>query len=314
MRRRATDQMCRTSPLSSPKRRSTVASPTPRRCASPDAARRGARAPHRHGRASEVEDAHLLLVVEGRRRHHRGGHGARAPGRRPRGRRGPARRSRWRRAGRARASPTRAARGWPGGSPPESGAPVDALGRLEVACRPRLGLLTRGEGPLADGGRADVLAALLAADPRQVVVDCGTAPDGAARTVAAAADRSVLVTRACFLALRRAVSSPLRPTEVVLVAEPSRSLTRHDVESRAGRAGGRGGRARPRGRPSRRRRAARHPPPPGPRTGAARCRVRAAPSSTRCTPRLLGADPARVGDARAVAATVRARPPAARRR
>jgi hypothetical protein len=113
-------------------------------------------------------------------------------------------------------------------------APVDALGRLEVAVSPRLGLLARGAGPLVDGGRADVLAALLAADPRQVVVDCGTAPDGAARTVAAAADRSVLVTRACFLSIRRAVSSPLRPTEVVLLAEPSRSLTRHDVESALG--------------------------------------------------------------------------------
>ena len=111
-----------------------------------------------------------------------------------------------------------------------SRAPVDALGRLEVAVSPRLGLLARGDGPLADGGRADVLAALLAADPRPTVADCGTAPVGAALAVAVHATRSMLVTRACFLALRRATIAPLRASEVVLLTEPGRSLTRRDVE------------------------------------------------------------------------------------
>ena len=108
-------------------------------------------------------------------------------------------------------------------------APVDALGRLEVAAAEGLSVLPRGAGPL-DAGRAEVLAALLRADPRPVLVDCGSAPDGAARAVVAAADRSVLVTRACFLSLRRAAAGHLRPTEVVLVREVGRSLTRHDVE------------------------------------------------------------------------------------
>lgn len=107
--------------------------------------------------------------------------------------------------------------------------PVDALHRLEHPAGEGLVLLPRGAGPLTVD-RAEVLTALLAADGRPVIVDCGAAPDGAALAVAAGATRSVLVTRACFLALRRAVAAPLRPSEVVLLREPGRSLTRSDVE------------------------------------------------------------------------------------
>jgi MinD-like ATPase involved in chromosome partitioning or flagellar assembly len=108
--------------------------------------------------------------------------------------------------------------------------PPDALGRLEVAAGGGLSLLPRGSGPL-DEARGAVLTTLLGADGRTVVADCGTDPGGAALDVAAGATRSVLVTRACFLALRRALAMPLRPSEVVLVSEPGRSLTRNDVES-----------------------------------------------------------------------------------
>lgn len=107
--------------------------------------------------------------------------------------------------------------------------PADALHRLEQPAGTDLGLLPRGAGALR-AERAEVLTALLAADGRPVVVDCGADPDGAALTVASGATRSVLVTRACFLALRRAVAAPLRPSEVVLLREPGRSLTRVDVE------------------------------------------------------------------------------------
>jgi hypothetical protein len=65
-------------------------------------------------------------------------------------------------------------------------------------------------------------------------VDCGTQPAGVAHAVASAADRSLLVTRPCFLALRRAATAPLRPSAVVLVAEPGRSLARRDVEQHLG--------------------------------------------------------------------------------
>jgi MinD-like ATPase involved in chromosome partitioning or flagellar assembly len=111
--------------------------------------------------------------------------------------------------------------------------PPDALHRLEIRATDGLALLPRGAGPLAVE-RADVLARLLAADGRAVVADCGTDPIGVALTVAAAATRSLFVTRACFLALRRALALPLRPSEVVLLIEPGRALGRVDVERTVG--------------------------------------------------------------------------------
>lgn len=107
--------------------------------------------------------------------------------------------------------------------------PADALGRLEVAAGPALRLLPRGTGHL-DASRGEILAALLATDPRAVVIDCGSEPTGVALAVAAGATRSILVTRPCFLALRRALAAPLRPSEVVLLTEPGRSLRGADVE------------------------------------------------------------------------------------
>jgi hypothetical protein len=115
--------------------------------------------------------------------------------------------------------------GWLGAG---ADVPPDALHRLEVPVTDRLSLLPRGAGPLP-AERGDVLARLLEADGRAVVADCGTDPDGVALAVAAAATRSLLVTRACFLALHRAVSSPLRPSAVVLLTEPGRALGRADV-------------------------------------------------------------------------------------
>lgn len=111
-----------------------------------------------------------------------------------------------------------------------SDVPPDALNRLEITAGQGVALLHRGVGELPSE-RAEVLSALLAGEQRPVVVDCGTEPAGVALTVAANATRSVLVTRPCFLALRRALTVPLRPSEVVLVMEPGRALTRSDVES-----------------------------------------------------------------------------------
>jgi MinD-like ATPase involved in chromosome partitioning or flagellar assembly len=112
--------------------------------------------------------------------------------------------------------------------------PADALGRLEVTTvETRLRLLPRGDGPLA-AERADVLGQLLATDPRPVVADCGSGLVGAPLAIAAGATRSILVTRPCFLALRRALTAPLQPSEVVLLTEPGRSLTRLDVEDCVG--------------------------------------------------------------------------------
>jgi MinD-like ATPase involved in chromosome partitioning or flagellar assembly len=107
--------------------------------------------------------------------------------------------------------------------------PVDGLTRLEVALDGGLALLPRGAGALAPP-RAGVLARVLARGSRPVVADCGTDLGGAALALVEAADRSLLVTRACYLALRRARQVAVRPSGVVLVREPGRALGRDDVE------------------------------------------------------------------------------------
>lgn len=107
--------------------------------------------------------------------------------------------------------------------------PADALARLEIEVVRGLSLLPRGPGRL-DPGRADVLTALLEQATRIVVADCGTRPTGAGAVVAAAASRSLLVTRPCYLALRHAREVSPRPTGVVVVREPGRVLGRDDVE------------------------------------------------------------------------------------
>ncbi len=109
--------------------------------------------------------------------------------------------------------------------------PADALARLELDVGGGVGLLPRGTGAVTAPDRADVLAGLLAAEPRPVVADCGVLVDGAATvSLAAGATHSLLVTRACYLALRRAATAPVRPSGVVLVTEPGRALGRSDVE------------------------------------------------------------------------------------
>ncbi|HSP27866.1 MAG TPA: hypothetical protein VLN74_04905 [Ilumatobacteraceae bacterium] len=65
-----------------------------------------------------------------------------------------------------------------------------------------------------------------------VTIDVGTRVPPEPLT--ARADRSLLVTRPCYLALRRAVRSTCRPTGVILVDEPGRSLGHRDVEHALG--------------------------------------------------------------------------------
>ena len=116
-----------------------------------------------------------------------------------------------------------------------AGPDVDAsaLARLEVEATPGLGLLAwKPPGPdfRPTAGRAEALVDALSADPRPVVADCGSASAGAGLVLAAGASVSLLVLRPCYLALRRALAAPVRPSGVVLVTEPRRALGRRDVE------------------------------------------------------------------------------------
>ncbi|MGH9244780.1 MAG: hypothetical protein ACRD29_10770 [Acidimicrobiales bacterium] len=111
--------------------------------------------------------------------------------------------------------------------------PADALAHLEHPATAGVGLVPRGVGPL-EPARADVLAGVLAAEPRPVVVDCGWLGDDRQRSVgaplAARADTSLLVLRPCFLGLRRVMRLGLRPTGVVLLAEDGRVISATDIE------------------------------------------------------------------------------------
>ncbi len=106
---------------------------------------------------------------------------------------------------------------------------ADALARLEVEVSPGLRLVARGDGPLPSIG-GERLAAALSGDGH-AVVDCGAPGSSAGLAVAAAAGLSLLVLRPCYLALRRALAVPVRPSGVILVTEHGRSLGRRDVES-----------------------------------------------------------------------------------
>ena len=112
----------------------------------------------------------------------------------------------------------------------------DDLGPLEVQAGPRLRLLPRGPGWLGEQIGPALAEAL--STRGTVVADAGLvagpAPNEVGIDLALAATVSLLVLRPCFLGLRRAVASPLRPTGVVLVEEADRSLGQADVEAALG--------------------------------------------------------------------------------
>lgn len=73
------------------------------------------------------------------------------------------------------------------------------------------------------------LAEALVDDDGMWVLDAGTGP--AWEAAAVPGTRSVLVVRNWYLALRRAVQSPVRPSAVVLIEEPGRALRHPEVEA-----------------------------------------------------------------------------------
>lgn len=100
----------------------------------------------------------------------------------------------------------------------------DALARIEQSVHPRVALLSTGDGPLIPE-RVVVALALLRHDPRPVVVDAGVVgASSLGRLAVDHADRSLLVTRACPLALARLADLPVRPSGVVVVRDHRRAL------------------------------------------------------------------------------------------
>ncbi len=121
------------------------------------------------------------------------------------------------------------------------GAGPEALDGLavEVPGGARVVALGRSGWGSVEESRLAALAPHLASSADPVVVDAGdlwtaAPPAGLVDPLLDCAERSVLVTRACYLALRRVGRQVRRPTEVALVMEPGRALDRVDVEAVVG--------------------------------------------------------------------------------
>ena len=110
-----------------------------------------------------------------------------------------------------------------------SDAPPSRLGALEIRARGQVTVLPRGRTTGAVADRWSELVAWMRGEARRVVVDAGSGGDPPSDLVRAA-DHALLVTRPCYLALRAATRSPVKPTGIVLVDEPGRALRARDVE------------------------------------------------------------------------------------
>ncbi|MEY4173025.1 MAG: hypothetical protein RI900_190 [Actinomycetota bacterium] len=112
-------------------------------------------------------------------------------------------------------------------------ADAAALQRLLVPVTDGLQLLPCGNrADTVASQRWAALAVAFAAMSHQVVIDAG--PGVPAPELLNSAAQSLLVTRACYLALRRVVAHGPHPTGVVLVAEPGRALGNADIERAVG--------------------------------------------------------------------------------
>lgn len=112
--------------------------------------------------------------------------------------------------------------------------PADALARLEEPLSDLRSLLARGSGPL-DASRMAALLDVLAGEERLVVVDVGrTVERDVGRMVVEAADRSLLVTRACPLALPADAGVLPVPDAIVVVRDLRRSLRWEQIAARFG--------------------------------------------------------------------------------
>jgi len=113
-----------------------------------------------------------------------------------------------------------------------SDSPADRLVRLEHRVTDHATAIAAGRPDAQGCPRWFELGAHLRTDERRVIVDAGTGrpPDA----LLAAADETLLVTRACYLSLGHAVSAGVAPSGVVLIDEPGRSLRAADIERSLG--------------------------------------------------------------------------------
>jgi CobQ/CobB/MinD/ParA nucleotide binding domain len=104
--------------------------------------------------------------------------------------------------------------------------PNITLDDITVNIGENLDIVTRGTGPIAFTTYTYGLLTGGLGDYDAIIIDARTCADEWNQH----ADRDVLVTRPCYLAVRRAIHLPQRPTEVVFMTEPGRALSAHDIE------------------------------------------------------------------------------------
>lgn len=117
----------------------------------------------------------------------------------------------------------------------------DGLAPVGSPVAPGLTLVPCGTSAWPDAleaGVVDRFVGALTDLPGTVLVDAGlvlgrSSRAAVARGLAAQATRSILVTRACYLALSRLAATPVLPSGVIVLREPGRSLGVTDVEAAA---------------------------------------------------------------------------------
>ena len=107
-------------------------------------------------------------------------------------------------------------------------APPTAIEALAIAGAEGLRVVPRGTAePGRHHARWDAMTQYLSEHEQQWFVDAGTGT--VPGTLVAAARHRLLVTRPCYLALRRAAALDFEPTGVIIVNEPGRALRSDDV-------------------------------------------------------------------------------------
>lgn len=108
----------------------------------------------------------------------------------------------------------------------------DALDNLLIPANSNLSVLPRGNMQIGTTARFELLARTLSDLRQPVVVDAGSGV--ACSPFVAYAQKSYLVIRPCYLALRRAATLKQQPTGIILITEDGRALGRRDVEAVVG--------------------------------------------------------------------------------
>jgi Mrp family chromosome partitioning ATPase len=104
--------------------------------------------------------------------------------------------------------------------------PNVTLADITIAISDRLDLITRGTGPFAFSSYTYGLITGGLGHYDVVIIDCALTNT----EWPALADQRVHVTQNCYLAVRNAIRIP-KPTHVVVITEPGRSLSNADIET-----------------------------------------------------------------------------------